>query len=235
VALATLTGYLDNSLEGTTSSHNQPRSATLGNGFLAELCARGGDPDGYARWRRQVQVAGYCHRPVRLLGGVDHVDTQTGEARTVFDTAGEPDGVILKACGTRRAARCPPCAEVYRADAYQLLRAGLAGGKGVPETVSGHARLFVTFTAPSFGPVHSSRVRAGRVQLCRPARADARCAHGRPRRCAARHVAGDPALGTPICGDCYDYERAVVGTRWRRSCGGAPPSTCGVRWPARRA
>ena len=197
-------------LEEPTSSHKEPHRATVRHTFLRDLCARGGDPHRYAQWRRQVQVAGYCQHPVRLLGGVDHVDTATGEARTAFDTIGEPDGVLLKACGTRRAARCPPCAEVYRVDAYQLLRAGLAGGKGVPDSVAGHPRLFVTFTAPSFGPVHSSRVRAGRVQVCRPARHDARCPHGRLRRCGLRHVAGDPALGTPICLDCYDYARAVV-------------------------
>jgi hypothetical protein len=109
-----------------------------------------------------------------------------------------------------RAARCPPCAEVYRADAYQLLRAGLAGGKGVPPSVATHPRLFVTFTAPSFGPVHSSRVRRGRVQVCHPARPAPRCPHGRPRRCNTRHLPGDPALGVPICLDCYDYHRAVV-------------------------
>jgi len=159
---------------------------------------------------------------VRLLGGVDHVDAATGEAHTVFETAGKPDGVLLKACGTRRAARCPPCAEVYRADAYQLLTAGLAGGKGVPHSVAGHPRLFVTFTAPSFGAVHSTRVRRGRVQVCRPARADGRCPHGHPRRCGLRHVAGDPALGTPICPDCYDYARAVIWNAlapqlWRRT------------------
>jgi hypothetical protein len=128
----------------------------------------------------------------------------------VVDSAGEPDGVLLTACGTRRAARCPPCAEVYRTDAYQLLRAGLAGGKGIPESVATHPRLFVTFTAPSFGPVHSSRVRRGRVQRCHPARAEARCPHGRSRRCGARHLPGDPLLGAPICLDCYDYQRAVV-------------------------
>jgi hypothetical protein len=159
---------------------------------------------------------------VRLVGAVEHVDTATGEARTVVDSTSEPDGVLLKACGTRRAARCPPCAEVYRADAYQLLRAGLAGGKGVPESVAAHPRLFVTFTAPSFGPVHSSRVRRGRVQRCHPARPGTRCPHGRPRRCAARHLHGDPALGTPICADCYDYQRAVVWNAlapqlWRRT------------------
>ena len=197
-------------LEESTTPHKKPHHSRLGHSFVAELCARGRSRRGYAQWRRQVGGAGYCQRPVRLVGGVEHVDTRSGEARLVFDTAGEPDGLLLKACGTRRAARCPPCAEVYRADAYQLLRAGLAGGKGIPHSISGHPRLFVTFTAPSFGPVHSSRIRRGRVQVCRPARQHARCPHGRPRRCPARHVGGDPVLGTPICPDCYNYPRAVV-------------------------
>ena len=210
MAATTVSVDPDHRLEQSTRNHKKPHRASLGHRFLADLCARGGNPHGYAQWRRQVRGAGYCQRPVRLVGGVDHIDSDTGEARTVFDTAEEPDGQLLKACGTRRAARCPPCAEVYRADAYQLLRAGLAGGKGVPATVAGHPRLFVTFTAPSFGPVHSSRVRRGRVQRCRPARSTARCPHGRPRRCATRHISGDPALSTPICLDCYDHERAVV-------------------------
>jgi hypothetical protein len=222
VAPPTLTGHPNRPPQLSTVPHGSITTSTVGSRFLADLRARGSDPYRYAQWRRQVQVAGYCQRPVRLLGGVDHVDTQTGEVQSVFDSAGEPDGVILKACGTRRAARCPPCAEVYRADAYQLLRAGLVGGKGVPDSVAGHPRLFVTFTAPSFGPVHSSRVRRGRVQVCRPAGADARCPHGRSRRCGVRHVAGDSALGTPLCPDCYDYHRAVVWNAlapqlWRRT------------------
>jgi hypothetical protein len=210
VAATTVSPDPDHRLEQSTSLHKKPHRPTLGHGFVADLCARGGDQHDYAQWQRQVRAAGYCQHPVRLVGGVDHVTVDTGDAQTVFDTAREPDGLLLKACGTRRAARCPPCAEVYRADAYQLVKAGLAGGKGVPETISGHPRLFVTFTAPSFGPVHSARVRRSRVQRCRPARPEARCRHGRSRRCPVRHVGGDPALGTPICPDCYDYQRAVV-------------------------
>ena len=42
-----------------------------------------------------------------------------------------PDGVIYKPCGNRRATVCPGCAETYHRDAYQLLRAGLIGGKGI--------------------------------------------------------------------------------------------------------
>jgi hypothetical protein len=210
VAATTVSPDPDHRLEQSTGNHKEPQRTSLGHRFLTDLCARGGNPHGYAQWQRQVRAAGYCQHPVRLVGGIDHVDTSSGEARTVFDTSDEPDGLLLKACGTRRVARCPPCAEVFRADAYQLLRAGLAGGKGIPDTISGHPRLFVTFTAPSFGPVHSSRIRRGRVQRCRPARPEARCPHGRPRRCAARHLAGDPALGQPICVDCYDYSRAVL-------------------------
>jgi Replication initiator protein, pSAM2 len=34
---------------------------------------------------------------------------------------------------------------------------GLRGGKGVPQTVAEHPLVFATFTAPSFGPVHTIR------------------------------------------------------------------------------
>jgi hypothetical protein len=51
----------------------------------------------------------------------------------------------------------PRVAATYRADACQLLAAGLKGGKGVPDTVASHPRLFVTFTAPSFGWVHTRK------------------------------------------------------------------------------
>jgi hypothetical protein len=128
-------------------------------GVLGEVVARAGH--GYDRWAELVAQAGYCHHPIRLAGRVEQADRTTEEVRTVYDSAREPDGVLLKACGTRRESRCPSCAATYRADAYQLLAAGLKGGKGVPETVAGHPRLFVTFTAPSFGRVHTARPKGG--------------------------------------------------------------------------
>ena len=128
-------------------------------GVLAEVVDRAGN--GYERWAEQVAQAGYCHHPIRLAGRVEHADRATGEVRTVYDSGREPDGVLLKACGTRRESRCPSCAATYRADAYQLLAAGLRGGKGIPETISEHPRLFVTFTAPSFGKVHTRKAKAG--------------------------------------------------------------------------
>jgi len=193
-------------------------------GIVADLLARASDRESFARWQAQVRAAGACQQPVRLAGRVDLADVSTGELgpAPVFDTDGEPDGIVLKACGTRRASRCAPCAEVYRRDAWHLLAAGLRGGKGVPGAVAAHPRVFVTFTAPSFGPVHSSRTRRGRVQVCHPARRGARCPHDQPTRCGARHLPGDAALGTPLCPGCYDYARAVVWNAlapelWRRT------------------
>jgi hypothetical protein len=53
--------------------------------------------------------------------------------RTVYATDREPDATLLKACGNRRASVCSSCSATYQADSFQLLTAGLRGGKGVPE------------------------------------------------------------------------------------------------------
>src|SRR6185437_8743473 len=50
-------------------------------------------------------------------------------------------------------------AETYRRDAFQIIRSGLIGGKGVTPAVASHPAVFATFTAPSFGPVHARPVR----------------------------------------------------------------------------
>jgi excisionase family DNA binding protein len=88
-----------------------------------------------------------CLQPVLLRGRVDHIDGTTGELLHRYTTVHEPGGVLPIACKTRRASKCPPCAEVYRADTYQLIRAGLSGGKGIPGTVAAHpcmTRLLLT-------------------------------------------------------------------------------------------
>ncbi len=65
-------------------------------------------------------------------GRADYIDGGTGELLHRYTTVHEPGGVLPIACKTRRASRCPLCAEVYRADTYQLIRAGRTGGKGIP-------------------------------------------------------------------------------------------------------
>jgi hypothetical protein len=195
-------------------------------GVLAEVVDRAGH--GYQRWAELVAQAGYCHHPVRLAGRVEHADRQTGEVRTVYDSGREPDGVLLKACGTRRESRCPSCAATYRADAYQLLAAGLKGGKGVPETIAGHPRLFVTFTAPSFGRVHSRKAQGRLVLPCHPTG-----------RAPAAPTASGPAAGTAMTRTIPGWASRCAlaamtpglrccGTPWPRSCGGGPPSPSSV-------
>ncbi|MGK5520834.1 replication initiator [Micromonospora sp. URMC 107] len=120
----------------------------------------------------------------------------------------------------------------YQRDAYQLLRAGLVGGKGVPDTVATHPAVFATFTAPSFGTVHVRAVKrhtcGNRKRCdCRPDPCHARrnaghCPHGRPAVCWARHEPDDAILGQPLCLDCYDHDHQVVwnlysGELWHRT------------------
>jgi Replication initiator protein, pSAM2 len=146
-------------------------------------------------------------RPVRLKGHLDAIDLATGERRAMYETATEPGGVLLMPCGNRRESVCPPCSQVYNHDARQLVRAGLTGGKGIPESVATHPCVFATFTAPSFGPVHSRRMRGKTVLPCRPRRdhKERRCPHGRDISCPHHHNDDDPRLGRPLCADCYDY------------------------------
>jgi hypothetical protein len=187
---------------------------------LQEVIDRAGP--GYDRWAEQVATTSYCVHPVRLRGRVEHADSQTGEVRTVYATEREPDGTLLKACGTRRASVCPSCSATYRADSFQLLAAGLRGGKGVPDTVAGHPRLFVTFTAPSFGRVHSRKAKGRLVLPCHPHRQGARCPHGARAGCWHRHDPDDPRLGEPLCPACYDAQAQVLWNAlapelWRRT------------------
>ncbi|MGS2616568.1 replication initiator [Micromonospora sp. LZ34] len=188
-------------------------------------------PD-YFGWLEHVRAAAGCTRPIRLAGQLLTVEPATGRLLDARHTDAMPDAAIYKACGNRRATVCPACAQTYQRDAYQLLRAGLIGGKGVPETVSRHPAVFPTFTAPSFGTVHIRAVKrhtcANRKRCdCRPepchARRDAGlCEHGRPAVCWARHEPSDAVLGQPLCLDCYDHDHQVVwnlfsGELWHRT------------------
>jgi Replication initiator protein, pSAM2 len=189
-------------------------------GVLQQVIDRAGP--GYDRWMEQVAQTGYCAHPVRLHGRVEHADPQTGEVRTIYSTDQEPDATLLKGCGNRRATVCPSCSATYQADSFQLLAAGLRGGKGVPDTVAGHPRLFVTFTAPSFGPVHTRRAQGLLVYPCHPYRQGQHCPHERRTGCWQRHDPDDPKLGEPLCGRCYQAGaqvlwNALAGRLWSRT------------------
>ncbi|MGH8879217.1 MAG: replication initiator [Stackebrandtia sp.] len=187
-----------------------------------------GARDDYPRWLSHIHGAAGCTQPIRLTGRLRTrtVNTQTGQIITEtppVPTAAMPDGVIYKACGNRRSAVCPSCAEIYRADAYQLVAAGLKGGKGIPDTVAGHPAIFATLTAPGFGIVHTTRTnKKGKPAPCRARKIPDLCRHGVDRRCMRRHQDGDHQLGTPLCVDCYDYDHHAVWNSqaselWRRT------------------
>ena len=188
----------------------------------ASLVERARKP-GYSAWLAHVSPAAACSNPVRLrLDAEWHsTDGRSSELHRVSDDM--PDGLFYVACKNRRATVCPACAETYRQDTYHLVKAGLLGGKGVPDTVAEHPCFFVTLTAPTFGPVHSCSVGSnGRVRPCRVRRHLEVCEHGKILGCWHRHDTDDPRLGEPLCRDCYDYDRQAVwnlhaGELWRRT------------------
>jgi hypothetical protein len=103
---------------------------------LAEVVDRAGH--GYERWAELVAQTGYCHHPdpprrPHRPGRPDHrrgphrVRLGAGAGRGAVEGLRHPPGAAL-----------PVLCATYRADAYQLLAAGLKGGKGVPESVAGH-------------------------------------------------------------------------------------------------
>ena len=162
-------------------------------------------------WASTAARVGFCSSPVRLVGHSDTVHRTSGEVIHAYAWADEPSGVTFVRCGNRRADRCPSCSRLYAADTFHLIRAGVAGDKGVPESVADNPLVFATLTAPSFGVVHGRR----RNRRCRPRRdSRARCQHGRPAACLRVHETGHPALGQPLCPDCYDYESHVVWQWW---------------------
>jgi len=193
---------------------------TIAPELASALVERAARPD-FARWEAQLRSSGYCARPVRLQGRIETCDGNG--RRRIWSTDTEPDGILRKACGNRREAVCPSCAERYRGDAYQLIAAGLRGGKNVPDSVADHPALFVTLTAPSFGHVHSRPLDAdGKPRRCRPRRDAPVCKHGVRLSCGRVHDEDNPCLGEPLCCECFDHSGAVVwnnalGELWRRT------------------
>lgn len=100
---------------------------------VGQAVARAGQPD-YPRWLAHTASAAGCAHPVRLAGTTTTVDAGSGAVWHRLDTRTLPDATLYTACGNRRAAVCPACAETYRADTFHLVAAGITGapGKGCP-------------------------------------------------------------------------------------------------------
>jgi len=177
----------------------------------AQVVARLLSPD-FDAWSVAASRVGFCAQPIRLVGHSRTFVKTTGELVRSYASADEPTGVTFVRCGNRRASECESCSRLYAADTFQLIRAGVSGGKGIPASVVQNPLVFATLTAPSFGPVHGARPNHGR---CRPRRdTGTRCPHGRPLSCMAIHDEDEAAVGQPLCPDCYDYASAVVWQWW---------------------
>ncbi|MFF4212581.1 replication initiator protein RepSA [Streptomyces sp. NPDC001796] len=170
---------------------------------LADLLRVANAP-GFDRWQEQIRRTGGCANPIRLMGQTVTRDARTGDVLYSYSTEHEPGGCLRVACGNRRASRCPACAWTYAGDVYHLIRAGITGDPrmGIPGEIRQHPGVFATLTAPSFGPVHN-RPDTGRC------------------RCGTQHAPDDPALGTALDPERYDYAGAVLwnnhaGDLWRR-------------------
>ena len=151
---------------------------------------------------REVALSSNCSHPIRLKG--EMVNLATGEVAV---------SSLRIACKDRRQVICPSCSYTYKADAWILVSTGLVGGKGTPDEVAHHPRLFVTLTAPTFGAVHTVNDHGGcvtrRSERSSP-RSRAYCPHQHLTTCAQRHAVSDPQLGRPLCVECFDYEGAVL-------------------------
>ncbi|MFR9804819.1 replication initiator [Pseudonocardia sp. RS010] len=155
----------------------------------------------YPAWRARMEATGGCAHPVRLRGS-STITTSGGEVLA------RRSGEVWAPCGNRRETVCLACSDRYAADAFHLIRAGLAGQeRGIPASVTDRPRAFLTLTAPSFGPVHTRRLTTrGKVIPC---------------ACGDYHREPDPRLGGAIDHDTYDYTGAVLwqahaGKLWHR-------------------
>ena len=157
-----------------------------------------------AEWRAvlaEVDQAGLCAHPVRLRGLT--LDRSSGEL---------VEGGLLVAVQGPAGRRVPvvlPPLPGRRLAARGRRHPGRQGRQ--PPSVVGHPQLFVTLTAPSFGPVHRGRC----LGRCDPGRvglggACEVCPHGALLSCTLRHGERDPAVGEPLCPECFDYRGAVL-------------------------
>lgn len=190
--------------------------------MVRAILRRASDGAAYARFVAQGEACGWCRQPVRLVGTVAVIDPSSGRRTIAFSSASQPDGVLLKPCGTRRATRCPACAAIYKGDARRIIATGLTTGRPSGAGTPASPAVFVTLTAPSFGRVHGMRRLGEGYGPCLPVADAAPCPHERPQSCWIVHQADDPLLGEALCADCYDYDGSVIwnalaGELWRRT------------------
>lgn len=177
---------------------------------VVEQMVRRASSMGFESWWRRAESVGFCAHPIQLVGSDEYGREQ----------------VVWTRCNNRRAQVCPSCSDLYARDTWQLVHAGAAGGHhGMPTAVADRPQVFLTLTAPSFGPVHTITTGVDRKGgACRDHHRIGgyrRCPHGKPLWCSTTHDHDDQHVGQPLCQKCYDYVGHVLFTwhlpeLWRR-------------------
>lgn len=124
-----------------------PNPSSPGPAVIGDILSRTGSAE-YEEWWAKVTDSGFCAAPVRLA----HLSTE-----------------VFARCKNRRASVCLSCSQLYAGDTWRLVHAGIVGDDQRSLLV-GHPMVFLTLTAPSFGPVHSTGPFAGEPR--RPDRYD---------------------------------------------------------------
>lgn len=164
------------------------------------------DQRGWKSLNKAIVSSGFCAHPIHLA--LAESDGEIPFWAPMF-VRGSYEGVYSKACGSRRASRCPACSRIYKGDARELIRCGLLGGKTMPESFAEHAKIFATLTAPSFGSVHRIIRQNAKYERCHAGKSEI-CPHGVKLNCYRRHTEKDENVGAPLCAECYDFEGAAI-------------------------
>jgi hypothetical protein len=186
--------------------------------------------DGYFTWLDHIWPAAGCTRPVRLHGSIRRIGTATGEVLWAVGHRPPAGWGDLQAVRQPPRHRLPVLRRNLPAGRLPGDPVGPGRGQGHPQTVTAHPAVFATFTAPSFGLVHTRVIRthacadrSHRTCLalpCHARRGAALCPHGQPLACAMRPATGRSASR---CGrTATTMPPASCGTTRPVSCGGAP-------------
>ena len=155
----------------------------------------------------------------------------TGEIVSSYCSGSEPLGVTHVRCGNRRARVCPSCSRLYAADMFHLIRAGITGGKTVPESVAENPLVFATVTAPPSGRCTAAATRrvaaTPRTGPGHGARTDG------PDLPATSTPRTTRRLVSPCARSATTTPRTWSGSGGHRTCGDASPSRCAGWWPRR--
>ena len=184
---------------------------------------------------RQHTATGCCSHPIRLRGRIDAIDLATGELRPVYDTAAEPGGVLLTACGNRRETVCPRLLGGLQARRPPARPRRPVRRQGHPRDDRGASVRVRHPHRPLVRPgPRPPDARQDRPALPTPPRraTQRRCPHGRDISCPRRHADTIPGSDGRCAATATTTPPPSCSTPTRGTCGAGSPPTCPATSPA---